>query len=90
MVLLGTLSFILQLKPQPQLNSVVITIAASSKRYLDASAPRTPYTLGMKKLTLLYLKQMAACEFDPFDKRWILAPAFKELRVALTVKTSRF
>lgn len=77
------------LKRQDNLTPVIITLASTAKRYLEASRPQTAYTRGMKKLTLLYLKKMASCEFDVFDKNWISSPAFKELRVAFAAKIFR-
>jgi NADH dehydrogenase [ubiquinone] 1 alpha subcomplex assembly factor 6 len=74
------------MKPQGNLNPVVITLASTAKRYLAASAPRTAYTRGMKKMTLLYLKKMAACDYNVFNKSWITPPAFKEVRVTFAAK----
>lgn len=78
-----------ELKPQENLKAVIITLASTAKRYLAASKPQTAYSKGMKKMTLLYLKKMSACEFDVFDKGWISSPAFKELRVTFAAKISR-
>lgn len=77
------------LKSQPELKTVIHRIAQTAENHLQGAAPSCAYTRGLKKLTSLYLKQMKACAYDPFNPGWIKTPAFRELRVAWAAKTSR-
>jgi len=71
------------LKEQTGLAHVIESVAQQVEQLLHATQPQHKYLKGMKALTRLYLKQMRACDYNPFKPAWVKPVPFKEVRVLL-------